>query len=210
MRSVKHGARFSPTAMFYRYRTYVACDGKESEFILFTRIGRGTKRFLVGHVRWGLLDADSNLVPGDIVLDEQGNKYFLVAKADSMQGDKAEFYQTNCKATIVRPTKAYNDYDEPIGFNKEVLYEDYDCVYEDVSQFMHLYDYGLLPSTTRRFILPKDAKVKKLDRITVKGVHMQIDNINYSDFDPFLYVQCSNDERVFGTDGEETEEVSDG
>ena len=69
------------------------------------------------------------------------------------------------------------------------------CVYEDVSAKMHVFDYGLLPTTTKRFILPRDTDVALLDRIEINGQFLQIDVINKFDFAPFLYVQCSPDER---------------
>lgn len=193
---VKYKPGFSATAMFARYRGIYFCEGKEPHYILFTRIGRGTKRFLVNHVKWGLMDSYSDFDCGDIITNEdKTEKYFLVAKTNTMQGDKGEFYQTNCKVNIVRPQKEYDDAYNPIGEKEVIVHGDLDCVYEDVSAYMHVYDYGLLPETTRRFILPADTDIKVLDRIVLNGYRMQVNNINHSEFAPFLYVQCKDDNR---------------
>lgn len=191
----RHTGIFSATAMFARYRETLKCHGKESEFVLFTRIGRGTKRFLVNNVHWGLLDSDSKFECGDIVYDQKGNQYFLVAKTNSMQGDKGEFYKTNCKIDITRVSQEYDEYDNPTSNANEEIYNELDCVYEDISAHMYLYDYGLLKTTTKRFILPSDTEVKLQDRIILNGQTLKVDDINTSDFAPFLYVQCSEDNR---------------
>ena len=76
-----------------------------------------------------------------------------------------------------------------------IVHADLECVYEDVSAYMHVFDFGLLPDTTRRFIVPADTDIKLLDRIILNGDRMQVNNINHSEFAPFLYVQCKDDTR---------------
>ena len=193
---IKHQAGFSATAMFARYRKVFYCDGKQPHYILFTRIGRGTKRFLVNNVQWGLMDSYSDFDCGDIITNEdKSEKYFLVSKINSLQGDKGEFYKTNCKVNIVRLQDEYDSAYNPIGKSEVIVHADLECVYEDVSSYMHVFDFGLLPDTTRRFIVPADTDIKLLDRIILNGDRMQVNNINHSEFAPFLYVQCKDDTR---------------
>lgn len=194
--SVRIGSKFSATAMFARYRTVCHCENKDDEFIMFTRIGRGTKRFLINNVLWGLMDTDSAFDVGDVITDDNGTMYFLVAKTNSMQGDKGEFYKTNCTIDIVDVKKNYNEYGEQLDNSEITRYKDYPVVYEDVSAHMHLFDYGLLPTTTRRFIVPSCTVVNVGDRIVLNGENSRVDSINKSDFQPFLYLQCSKDNRV--------------
>lgn len=193
-----HSGMFSSTGMFATYRETLYCKAKDHrEYVLFTRIGRGVKRFPVNNMAWGLLDSDSKLETGDICTRDSNNQtMFLVAKSNSKQGDKGEFYITNCKVKISHMVKQYDEYDNEIGNEEQVVYEDLDCVYEDISAHMYLYSYGLLATTTKRFILPPNTDVKLLDRITLNGHNVKVDNINVYDFAPFLYVQCSEDDRL--------------
>lgn len=191
----KYTPKFDCTRMFASWREMIICDGKKPEYVLFTRIGRGTKRFLVNNVRWGSLMSDSSLESGDICQRSNGDTLFLVAKTNSFNGDKGEFYTTNTTVNLYKVSNQLDEYGNTAGTAVEKTAENIKCVYEDVSAKMHLFDYGLLPTTTKRFILPKDTKVALLDRIESNGQLLQIDVINKFDFAPFLYVQCSPDER---------------
>lgn len=191
----KYTPKFDCTRMFASWREIITCIGKKPEYVLFTRIGRGTKRFLVNNVRWGSLMSDSSLESGDICQRSNGDTLFLVAKTNSFNGDKGEFYTTNTTVNLYKVSNQLDEYGNTAGTAIEKTAENIKCVYEDVSAKMHLFDYGLLPTTTKRFILPKDTKVALLDRIESNGQLLQIDVINKFDFAPFLYVQCSPDER---------------
>lgn len=191
----KYTPKFDCTRMFASWRETVKCEGKKPEFVLFTRIGRGTKRFLVNNVRWGNLMSDSSLEAGDICERRNGDTLFLVAKTNSFNGDKGEFYTTNTIVNIYGIETTTDEYGNTSGTSTTLKVKDLKCVYEDVSAKMHLFDYGLLPTTTKRFILPMDTDVALLDRIEINGQFLQIDVINRFDFAPFLYVQCSPDER---------------
>nr|DAE86414.1 MAG TPA: protein of unknown function DUF3599 [Caudoviricetes sp.] len=191
----KYTPKFDCTRMFASWREIITCIGKKPEYVLFTRIGRGTKRFLVNNVRWGSLMSDSSLESGDICQRSNGDTLFLVAKTNSFNGDKGEFYTTNTTVNLYKVSNQLDEYGNTAGTSVEKTAENIKCVYEDVSAKMHLFDYGLLPTTTKRFILPKDTKVALLDRIESNGQLLQIDVINKFDFAPFLYVQCSPDER---------------
>lgn len=191
----KYTPKFDCTRMFASWREMITCEGKKPEYVLFTRIGRGTKRFLVNNVRWGSLMSESSLESGDICQRSNGDTLFLVAKTNSFNGDKGEFYTTNTTVNLYKVSNQLDEYGNTAGTAVEKTAENIKCVYEDVSAKMHLFDYGLLPTTTKRFILPKNTKVALLDRIESNGQLLQIDVINKFDFAPFLYVQCSPDER---------------
>lgn len=191
----KYTPKFDCTRMFASWREIITCIGKKPEYVLFTRIGRGTKRFLVNNVRWGSLMSDSSLESGDICQRSNGDTLFLVSKTNSFNGDKGEFYTTNTTVNLYKVSNQLDEYGNTAGTAIEKTAENIKCVYEDVSAKMHLFDYGLLPTTTKRFILPKDTKVALLDRIESNGQLLQIHVINKFDFAPFLYVQCSPDER---------------
>lgn len=139
--------------------------------------------------------SDSSLETGDICERRNGDTLFLVAKTNSFNGDKGEFYTTNTIVNIYGIETTTDEYGNTSGTSTTVKVKDLKCVYEDVSAKMHLFDYGLLPTTTKRFILPRDTNVALLDRIEINGQFLQIDVINKFDFAPFLYVQCSPDER---------------
>lgn len=185
---------YDATAMFSQFRVTCSCDGKDNEFIVFTRIGRGTRSFLVNNVRWGLMHKDSKFIPGDTIIDNNGNHLFLVAKTDSYRADKGEFYKTNCTISIKRLEDKYDGYDI-IGKEETSIAENIDAVYEDVSGRMKLYDVGLLDTTTKRFIVPDTVDIKLLDRIYLLGEKLKVDYINKSTFPKFLYVQVSIDNR---------------
>jgi hypothetical protein len=118
-----------------------------------------------------------------------------VAKRDSDNVDRAEFYKSNCVVDVVTLAKHYTN--ATFDFYSEVaLHTDSYCVFEDISANMKMYDPGLLSTTTRKFLLPMYSNVGLLDRVKFNGENMQIDQINLSDFSGFLYVQCSPDKRV--------------
>lgn len=195
MSIVRHTGKFSASAMFARYREICSVDGKQDEYVLFTRIGRGTKRFLVNNVFWGLLDSDTEFNTGDIVINSKNEKLYLVALAKNLQGVKGEFYKVNATIDIKRISQEYDEYDNPISSSATTVYKDYECVYEYVSTKMHLYDYGLLDSTVMRFLLSKDVDIQMLDRIVLNGKNYQVNNIDDFSFSPFRYCQCSEDTR---------------
>ena len=185
---------FDATAMFNQFRLKCSVKDKEDEFVLFTRIGRGTKRFTVNNVFWGLLKYDSAFDVGDIVTDPKGFNYFLVAKSNSYRADKAELYKSNCTVKIVRLKDVYEGY-EVVDQEEEMICEDTIGVYERVSARMKLFDLGLLKSTTMRVLVPKIEGVKLLDRLYINEKAYQIDDIDTASFPGFLYIQLSEDNR---------------
>lgn len=185
---------FDATAMFNQFRIKCSVKDKEDEFVLFTRIGRGTKRFTVNNVFWGMLKYDSNFDVGDIVDDHKGNLYFLVAKVNSYRADKAELYKINCKIKIVRLEDQYEGNDI-IGQAESVIADDSLAVYEEVSARMKMYDVGLLESTTVRVLVPKTVGVKVLDRLYLNGEAYLVNSANTSSFPGFYYLQLGDDTR---------------
>lgn len=188
---------FDATAMFTPFRTLCSCPGKDSEYVLFTRIGRGIKRFSVSNVYWGIMRAKSNFVIGDIVYDPDMQPYFLVAKVDSYRADKAEFYKPNCKVKLTRLQDKYEGYDK-VGNEEVVISDNVDGVYEDVSARMKMYDLGLYQSTVKTLLVPKSTDVKLLDRIYMDGYSnecFKVDNVSLSSFPEFLFLQVSLDDR---------------
>lgn len=182
------------TAMFNQFRVRCSVENKEDEFVVFTRVGRGTKQFTVNNVFWGMLKHDSAFTVGDIIDDHRGNTFFLVAKSGSYRADKAEFYRTNCDIKIVRLVDEYEE-TNVIGQIEETISESTQGVYEQVSARMKMYDLGLLKSTTMRVLIPKNTEVKLLDRIYLNGSTYQVDDVNISTFPQFYYLQLSVDNR---------------
>ena len=185
---------YDATAMFNQFRTKCSVENKEDEYVLFTRIGRGTKRFTVNNIFWGMLKYDSGFDVGDIIDDHKGNKYFLVAKVNSYRADKAELYKTNCTVKIVRLVDEYEGNDI-VGQTEQVIADNQIATYEQVSARMKMYDLGLLKSTTVRVLIPKVADIKVLDRLILNGEKYQIDDVNKASFQNFYYLQLSVDNR---------------
>lgn len=182
------------TAMFNQFRVQCSVENKEDEFVVFTRVGRGTRQFTVNNVYWGMLKHDSAFVVGDIVDDHKGSLFFLVAKTDSYRADKAEFYKTNCNIKIVRLVDIYEE-TSVVGREEKVISEETHGVYEQVSARMKLYDLGLLKSTVMRVLIPKDSPVKLLDRVYLNEDKYQVEDVNTSTFPGFYYLQLSVDNR---------------
>lgn len=185
---------FDVTAIYNRFRVKCSVENKEDEFIVFTRIGRGTKRFTVNNVFWGLMKYDSAFDIGDVVDDHKGNLYFLVAKVNSYNADKVELYKSNCNVKIVRLVDKYEDY-EVVGQEENTVADDVLSVYEHVSARMKMYDVGLLKTTAMRILIPITVKVKLLDRVYLNGAKYQVDDIDTASFPQFSYVQLSIDNR---------------
>ena len=185
---------FDATAIFNQFRTKCSVKGKDDEFVLFSRIGRGTKRFTVNNTFWGMLKYDSKFDVGDIVDDHRGNIYFLVAKVNSYRADKAELYKTNTKCKIVRLEDEYEG-NEIVGQQETVIADDVLGVYEEVSARMKMYDVGLLESTTVRILIPKDTGIQQMDRMYINGVKYQVNYIGTASFPNFNYVQLGADTR---------------
>lgn len=195
IKDVRISPRFSATAMFARYRSVCSCKDKQDEFVVFTRIGRGTKRFLVNNVMWGLMDRDSEFTVGDVITTDKDDTYFLVGMTKSLQGNKGEFYKTNCQIDIYSPQKEYDEYGDEVGITQILKYESLQCVFEDVTSKLFLYEYGLNPSMQKRLIIPQDIDIKVGDSIVLNEERLRIESINKYDFAPFLYISCHDDER---------------
>lgn len=185
---------FDVTAMFNQFRVKCSVENKEDEFVLFTRVGRGTKRFTVNNVFWGLLKYDSEYDVGDIITDPNGNKFFLVAKSNSYRADKAELYKSNCTVKVVRIENVYEGY-EIAGEKETIIAENIIGTYERVSARMKMFDLGLLKTTTMRVLIPKVEDIKLLDRLYINDTPYQIDDIDTVSFPEFIYLQLSEDNR---------------
>lgn len=187
-------AMWDATAMFNQFRVKCSVAGKDDEYVLFTRIGRGTKRFTINNIFWGLLKSESKFDVGDLVKNSNNESFFLVAKSSSYRASKAELYKTNCFVNVVRLVDEYDGF-EIVGKTEEVIKDNCLSVFEQVSAAMKLYDVGLLKTTSMRVLIPKDIEIKLLDRLYLNEEKYQVDDVDISSFPEFYYLQLSVDAR---------------
>lgn len=172
-----------------------SCEGKSNELIVVARVGKTKSAIILNNERQALLGDNTTYINGDIVTNvKSGIKYFITGKQSSTNANQAHFYKINSTVDIVRLKDAYNSAGLPIGKTETPLFTNVSSVQIFVSAQLHLYDAGLLATTTNKFLI-KTMVVQKLDRIKINGVNYQIDSINNTKYENILEIQCSADSR---------------
>lgn len=163
--------------------------GKSNEYLVFKRRGNSTTRFTENNIYEVLLQDNTSITNGDVIINESGVYHFVVSRRDGYLSKIAQLQKTNTQVDIYRLKKHYTNgnYDYDLGIPLELSVASY---YEDITGKMQQYDPGLKSTSTRRFLL-LIPDLKKLDIIKFNNEYMQVDDINTSSYPGLLWIQCS-------------------
>lgn len=170
-------------------------NGKPDEKIVFKRRGKTNTRFNDNYIFECVLQDNTSLTNGDIIIDDTGVCYFVIARRDGYLSKIAQMQKTNSSVIICKLVDKFVGTVNK-GKTEQLLYSNVPVFYEDISGNMRLYDSGLLPTTTKR-ILMHNSNVVSLDyRIKLNGSNYKINDINTSKYPGLLYIQVEIDNRV--------------
>jgi hypothetical protein len=188
-------------------KTLCQIQGKSNEYIVFSRISRGSTTKSLNSKFKGLLQDDTNIENGDLIT-ENGNKYFITAVRKSYLSTIAELYKANCDINIFKLEDIYNVNHQKTGTTETMTFSNIPTLQETITTTMKQYDLGLLPKTVKKFIVPKNSNIKLLDRIKIGYWYSelflydfiaeecyQVDSIDNTTYKGLLYIQCSIDIR---------------
>lgn len=167
--------------------------GKADETIVFKRRGKSTTRFTENYIYESLLQNDTLIVNGDVIVRTGGDRLFVVSRRDSYLSKIAQMQKINCTVDIVRLVDKYSGTIK-VGQQEQSLFTNQPSVQTVITANMRLYDSGLLASTTRKFLLP-NIGIQKLDRIKFNHDNFQVDAIDPMAYEGLLLVQTSQDTR---------------
>lgn len=179
---------------FNRFKTPINIEGKRPEKIVFTRKARSGSNFQGNFVFSGLLDNGTALENGDVFKCKDGT-YLAITVRKTPMSVQAIVYKTNADIEVIRASKRYDNADNEISSNVEII-ASVPTVHTTVNATMRLLDAGLLPSTTKQFVIPK-CDIELMDRIVLNGHNYCVDAIDDTKYFGLYAVQTSNDERAF-------------
>lgn len=170
----------------------VMVQNKGQEDIVITIIKRVADTIKSNHTFFALLSKDTKIANGDIIIDNN-DKYFVVNVYNTYLSVQAKLYKANSVVQLARIVKHFTNGVQD-GFTETIVAE-VPSLQETITANMKQFDAGLLPSTVKRFLLPK-VDVRLQDRIKLGSENYQVDSIDDTTYANLLYVQCSIDKRV--------------
>lgn len=171
----------------------IKIQGKKGEYIVLTRQNNSSSsNFKFNYVFKGLLQEDSALENGDVFTDSHGVKHMVVACRRTLVCYQCTVYRQNADIMIQRLVKEYAG--NVVKGTRVVDIGKMPTLHTTINGTMRLLDSGLLPTTTKQFIVPK-CDIRLLDRILLDGVRYQVDMIDETKFAGVYAVQVSIDKR---------------
>ena len=181
-------------SFFDRAELY-SCEGKSDEYIVTTRRGKTESATVMNSIKQALLQDDTTYVNGDLITNKTTDiKYFLVGLQESTDAIQGQIHKINALVDIVSLKETFDSAKKSLGYAETSLYSETPVVVSVVAAGMHLYDPGLLPTTTIKFIT-RDITVQTKNRIKFNDVNYQIDAINNIKYESMLEIQCTADTR---------------
>lgn len=167
---------------------------KGIEQVSITRVSRSITVSSINNISNALLQDNSVIDNGDYL--EIGTEGYLVtAKRASVINTVCQLHKVNCTVSIVRLKQEFINNQATGKYIEIPLYENIGASYVDVTAQSRLYDPGILPKSTRKFILPNLTGLKLLDRIKFGSDNCCIEDVNYTSAENLLTIQTSIDLR---------------
>lgn len=160
--------------------------GKSSETFVFKRAGRGTSRTDENNRYSLLLQDGTQVTTGDIVIRSDTSVHFVVSRRDNVMSSIGQTLRANTKVSLWAVTG-----NATVGYKKTQVATDVNAHQRTVNAAMKLFDSGLLDKTVYTFVIPVSS-IKLGDRIN----EYQVDSIDTTSYEGFMYVQVSTDKRV--------------
>lgn len=176
--------------------TEVEILGKGTERWVVNRLDSLNNTYKANYMYKGLIPNRSVVTCGDIVR-YRNQDFLVISKTRSVTGtQQVQIQKVNCYINVVRFRKEYIDGTATGKYIRDILKEEVPAVFKDVTTKMHIYDIGLLQTTTRKFILPKIATLKLLDTVEFEDMYCQVDMINETETEGYFTLQTQKDKRV--------------
>lgn len=180
---------------FTNQKRQVVVQGKGQESIFLTRQGRSSSLFKLNNVFMGLLEDNSQIDSGDIIIDNK-DKYLVVGIRHTYRTSQVQLYKANAEIEIVRIAKHFTKGTHD-GFVEEPV-TILPSFHQTITANMKQFDAGLLPNTVRRFYVPC-CDIQLLDRIKIEDNKYQVnvvDDTGRTGSTGLLSIQCSLDKRI--------------
>lgn len=182
--------------MFRDRMTEVVIEGKGSERWVVNRLDSLNNTYKANYMYKGLVPNTSAVACGDIV-HYRDNDFLVISKTRSVTGtQQVQIQKVNCYINVVRFRKEYIEGTATGKYVRDILKENVPAVFKDITTKMHVYDIGLLQTTTRKFILPKIKTLKLLDTVEFEDMYCQVDMINETEAEGYYTLQTQKDKRV--------------
>ena len=167
---------------------------KGTESVSISRTSRSSTASSINNISNALLQDNSVITNGDY-LEIGTDGYLVTAKRTSVINTVCRLHKVNCTVSIVRLKEVFISGQATGKYSEVILYENIGASYVDVTAQTRLYDPGILPKSTRKFILPKLTGLKLLDRIKFGSDNCSIEDINLTNNENLLTIQTSVDMR---------------
>lgn len=182
--------------MFRDRMTEVVIEGKGSERWVVNRLDSLNNTYKANYMYKGLIPNTSAVACGDIV-HYRDNDFLVISKTRSVTGtQQVQIQKVNCYVNVVRFRKEYIEGTATGKYVRDILKENVPAVFKDITTKMHVYDIGLLQTTTRKFILPKIKTLKLLDTVEFEDMYCQVDMVNETETEGYYTLQTQKDKRV--------------
>ena len=171
-------------------------EDKSNEYIVYTRRGKTGSATVMNNEKQALLQDDSLIVGGDVVTEVSStDKYIILAIEKSTDAIHAQLRRVNALIKCSTLKQRYNTSHIADGYSETVNLTDQPSYFYIVSANMHLYDPGLLSTTTCKFIT-KQINISLNDRITYGSNYFKVDHIDNIKYPNLYEIQCSTDTRA--------------
>ena len=160
--------------------------GKTSEPVVFKRAGKGATRTDENNRFAVLLQDGTKVTTGDILTRTDGSVHFVVSRRNNPMASIGQTLRSNTKVALYKVSGS-----AVTGYSKVLISDSVSAHQKTVNAAMKLFDSGLLDKTVYTFVIPV-YDLKLGDRIN----GFQVDSIDTTSYEGFLYVQVSTDKRV--------------
>lgn len=160
--------------------------GKPNEPIVFKSVGRGKSPHDENNKNTILLQDGTKITTGDIITRPDNSIHLVVSRRRNIMADKGQTLKANTTVSLYSITG-----NSTTGLHMSTIVENIPAHQKTVNAAMKLFDSGLLEKTVYTFIIPK-YNLKLGDRIN----EFQVNSIDTTSYEGFMYVQVETDKRV--------------
>ena len=168
---------------------------RATEKVHYTRQGISNNDFAHTHKYKGLLEENTTMQEGDIVIDQTNNDtYLCMAMRLTHFSNQANLWKCDSVCGIYRIENQYIG-NQIVGKQMTEIKSDIPCVQKDTNGRIKFFDASLLESTIKVVYLQFVDCVKIADRLVIDDKNYQIDSIDSASIKNVLILQLSEDKR---------------
>lgn len=186
---------------FFQYQTYLSDIYDIShnllaiEYVHYTRQGISNNDFAHTHKYKGLLEDNTIIKEGYLVIDNvNSDKYLVTAVRKTHFANQANMWRCDDTCSVYRLTNKYVG-TQITGKELKPIITDADCVQKDTNGKIKFFDASLLESTIKIVYFQQSAEVKVADRLVIDGKPYQVDSVDSASVKGIYALQLSEDKR---------------